>query len=91
MDREKIKGLKEERKWTEERKNNLQTLRSLKLMECTPAGWSTPAAHGLKELYKENKLQIVPHPLNWGSCLCLYHQQRSQNKHLPSGQSTPKV
>ena len=32
-------------------------------MECTPAGQSTPAAHGLKKLYKENKLQIVPHSL----------------------------
>ena len=32
-------------------------------MECTPAGQSTPAAHGLKKLYKENKLQIVSHSL----------------------------
>ena len=35
----------------------------MKLMKCTPAGHSTPAAHGLKKLYKENKLQIVPHSL----------------------------
>ena len=28
-------------------------LRSLKLMECNPAGQSTPAAHGLKKLYKK--------------------------------------
>ena len=32
-------------------------------MECEPAGKSTPAAHGLTKLYKENKLQIVPHSL----------------------------
>ena len=31
-------GLKEERKCTEEKENNLQILRLLKLMECTPAG-----------------------------------------------------
>ena len=31
-------------------------------MECTPVGQSTPAVHGLKKLYKENKLQIAPLP-----------------------------
>ena len=32
-------------------------------MECTPAGQSTPAVHGFKKLYKENKSQIVPQSL----------------------------
>ena len=35
------------------RKINLLTLRSLRLIECTPAGQNTPAAHGLKKLDKE--------------------------------------
>ena len=35
-------------------------------MQCTPSGWSKPAAHGLKKLYIENKLQIVPHSLQMG-------------------------
>ena len=41
----KIKGFTEERSWTEKKENNLQALRSLRLIECTPAGQSTPATH----------------------------------------------
>ena len=65
-------------------------MRSLKLMECTPVGWSTPAANGLKKLYKENKSQIVP-PYNQGGWLGLYHHQGIQNKHFPDAQCTPKL
>ena len=35
-------------------------------MECTLEGQSTPAAHGVKKLYKENTLQIVPKSLQLG-------------------------
>ena len=46
----KIKCFKEERSWTEKKENKLQTLRSLRLMECTPAGQSTPATHWCQEI-----------------------------------------
>ena len=55
--------MKEEWKWTEEKEINLWILRSLKLMECSPAGQSKPAVHGPKKSYTESKLQIVPHSL----------------------------
>ena len=32
-------------------------------MECTPAGQSTPEAHGSQEIIQGNKLQIVPYSL----------------------------
>ena len=49
--------------WVRKKKGNgqkkrkiiLQIFRSLKLIECTPAGQSIPVAHGLKKLYKESK------------------------------------
>ena len=60
-------------------------------MKFTPAGQSTPAAHGLKKLYKEINYKLSPTPYNPGGWLCLYHHQRSQTKHLPDGQCTPQV
>ena len=73
----------ERRKWTEEKENNLQTLRSLRLMEYTPAGQTTPAAHGLRNYIKKINSKLSPTPNNWGGWLCLYCHQGSQNKHLP--------
>ena len=65
-------------------------LRSLKLMECTPAGQRTPTVHDAKKLYKEINYKLFPTPHNWGGCLCLYHYLGSQNKHFPNVQCTPK-
>ena len=87
----RFRGYKEERKWTEEKENNVQMLRSLKLMECTPAGWSTTAAHGLKNYTKKINYKLSLTPYNQGDCLCLYHHQESQNKHLSNVQCTPNV
>ena len=90
-DRKKIKGLKEERKWTEEKENKFTDLRSLKLMECTPAGQSTPTVHGLRNYIKKINYNLSPTLYNQKDCLCLCHYQGSQNKHLPNGQCTPMV
>ena len=58
----RIKGLKEEGKWTEKRKTNLKTLRSLRLMDVPLQDRVHQQLLGLKKLYKEINHKLSPTP-----------------------------